>query len=142
MKTAEPEVIERSVQKTRQWIEEVAHELGDDDHRRAYRVLRSVLHTLRDRVTVNEAAQLAAQLPELLRGAYNEGWVPARTPLTYRRRDEFLVRVAEGAGLAGETEASYAVGAVMRVVRRHVSGGEIEDVVAVLPPDVRPLLGG
>ena len=36
----------------------------------AYRVLRAVLHALRDRVTVDVAAKFAAQLPTLLRGVY------------------------------------------------------------------------
>jgi uncharacterized protein (DUF2267 family) len=140
MKTAEPEVIERSAQKTREWIDQVATELGDPDRRRAYRELKAVLHTLRDRVPVNEAAQLAAQLPELLRGAYYENWVPAHTPQRYRTRDEFLSRIAEAGGMAGETEASYALTAVMKVLRRHVSAGEIADVMADMPHDVAALL--
>jgi uncharacterized protein (DUF2267 family) len=140
MTTSDPEVIDRSVQKTRQWIAEVAAELDIEDGRAAYRALKAVLHTLRDRVPVNEAAQLAAQLPELLRGAYYEDWVPAHTPQRYREREEFLRRVADGALLAGNTEASYVVGAAMAVLRRHISAGEIEDVIAVMPRDIRQLL--
>jgi uncharacterized protein (DUF2267 family) len=136
----EPKVLERSVAKTREWIGETAAELGHDDRREAYRALKGVLHVLRDRIPVNEAAQLAAQLPELLRGAYYENWTPARTPATYRDRGEFLRRVAHEAGLAGETEASFAVNAVMRVLARHVSAGEVEDVLAALPAELRNLL--
>jgi len=61
-------VIDRSVEKTHVWLNELAAELGREDHQYAYRVLRAVLHAVRDRLTVDEAAQLAAQLPEL-RGA-------------------------------------------------------------------------
>jgi uncharacterized protein (DUF2267 family) len=133
-------VIDRSVQTTNTWLGELARELGGEDKHYAYRVLRAFLHALRDRLTVDEAAELAAQLPELIRGIYYEGWVPARTPATYHDIDSFLGRVATEMGAAGETEASITVEAAARVLRRHVSAGEIKDVLAVLPPSVRVLL--
>jgi len=105
----------------------------------AYRSLRAVLHALRDRIGVNETAQLAAQLPMVLRGAFYEDWVPARVPATYRDREEFLSRIMREAGLAGETEASYAATAVIAVLSRHVSEGELEDVVRALPENLRTL---
>ncbi len=135
-------VIDRTVEKTNIWLNDLAAELGSDDRKAAYRVLRAYLHAVRDRLTVNEAAQLAAQLPELIRGTYYEGWVPARTPVKYRTVDEFLLRVAREAQLPGETQASYACSAAARVLRRHVSQGEIEDVVSVFPEEMRPVLAG
>ncbi|MGZ4255190.1 MAG: DUF2267 domain-containing protein [Solirubrobacteraceae bacterium] len=51
------------MEKAHVWLPEVAAELGTDDHHYVYRVLRAVLHAVRDRLTVDEAAQLAAQLP-------------------------------------------------------------------------------
>jgi uncharacterized protein (DUF2267 family) len=133
-------VLERSVAKTREWINETAAELGTDDHRAAYGALKAVLHAVRDRITIDEAAQLAAQLPEFLRGVYYEDWVPSRVPETYRDRDEFLRRIARDARLAGQTEASYAALAVFTVLARHVTPGEIEDVMSGLPAELRGLL--
>jgi uncharacterized protein (DUF2267 family) len=111
-------IVRQSVEKAHIWLKELAEELGTDDRQAAYRVLRASLHALRDRLPVNEAAQLAAQLPTLIRGIYYEDWVPG-----------------------SETEASYAMAAVMRVIRRHVSAGEVEDVQAVLPAELRAVLG-
>jgi uncharacterized protein (DUF2267 family) len=54
-----------------------------------------VLHALRDRLTVNEAAQFGAQLPMLVRGIYYEGWDPTRLPVKMNR-EEFLQRVPAG----------------------------------------------
>ena len=133
--------VERTVHVTNRWLRELSEELGEGEPR-AYETLRAVLHALRDRLGVDEAAQLAAQLPELLRGVFYEGWVPARTPQTYRHAEDFLERVGHDLGLHGPTEASYAVEGVMTVLRRHVSAGELADVMAVMPPAVRELLSG
>lgn len=131
--------VERTVHVTNRWLHEVAKELGEDEAR-AYQALRAVLHALRDRVGVDEAAQLAAQLPELLRGVFYEGWVPSRTPEAYHDAGTFLARIERDLHLHGATEASYAVRAVMDVLGRHVSEGELRDVMAVLPPAVRELV--
>ncbi len=137
----EPSIIERSVEKAHIWINDMASELRTEDHREAYRVLRAYLHGLRDRLPVDEAAQLAAQLPELIRGIYYEGWNPSSTPVKYRGFADFLDRVAGEAVLDGETEASYAVSAAAVVLRRHVSAGEIDDVRSILPEELKPILG-
>lgn len=138
--SAEPAILQRSVEQARHWIDETATQLGHSDRRAAYRALKGVLHALRDRSTVEESAQLASQLPELIRGAFYENWTPARTPERYRDAAAFLDRVRDRAGLAGETEASFAVSAVMTVLRRHVSAGELDDVLATMPTPVRELL--
>jgi uncharacterized protein (DUF2267 family) len=140
MSEAEPSIIERSVEKTHMWLKEIAEELGDEDRQYAYRALRAVLHTLRDRLTVDVAAKLAAQLPTLIRGIYYEDWDPSRTPLAIHDVAAFLDHVVSEGRMAGETEASVAVTAVARVLRAHVSSGEIDDVLAVLPDKFRVLI--
>ncbi len=138
----ELEVINRSVEKAHIWLGQLADELGTEDRRTAYRVLRAFLHAIRDRLPVEEAAQLAAQMPLLIRGIYYEGWRPAATPVQYRDLDSFLRRVAEEASLAGETEASFAAAAAARVLRRHISEGELADVSAVFPEGLKGVVAG
>lgn len=134
-------MVERSAEAMRSWLNDLAAELGrPGDQQYAYRVLRGFLHTLRDRLPVNETAQLAAQLPELLRGVYYEGWRPSTTPQDYHDLDTFLDRVAAQSLLAGETEASYAAEAAARVLARHVSAGEVDKVRLVLPRDIATFL--
>ena len=140
MSAVEPSIIEHSVEKTHIWLKEIAAELGDQDRQYAYRALRAVLHTLRDRLTVDVAAKLAAQLPTLIRGIYYEDWDPSRTPLPIHDVEAFLDHVVGEGHMAGETEASVAVTAVARVLRAHVSPGEIDEVLAVLPDKFRALI--
>jgi uncharacterized protein (DUF2267 family) len=59
MATTGLDVFDRSVHKTNEWLKDLMERLGSDDRRYAYRVLRAYLHVLRDRLTVDEAAQLA-----------------------------------------------------------------------------------
>ena len=80
------------------WLPEVAEAFGTDDQRFAYRALRAWLHTLRDRLTADAAAHLAAGLPELLRGVFYDGWQPAQAPIKYGA-DEYRRRFAQEAGI-------------------------------------------
>jgi uncharacterized protein (DUF2267 family) len=140
MTSTHVDILDRSVEKAHIWLKDLAEELGGDDQRHAYRVLRAFLHALRDRLSVDEAAQLSAQLPIFIRGVFFEGWEPSRTPEPHRDLDSFLARIATEAKLAGETEASFAAGAASRVLRRHVSAGETASVLHALPGHVRALL--
>jgi uncharacterized protein (DUF2267 family) len=58
----------------------------------SYAALRAVLHALRDRLTIAEAAHLAARLPMLIRGIYYHGWDLLRVP-PRMKREVFLDRV-------------------------------------------------
>jgi len=141
MATTRVDIIDRSVEKAHVWINDLADEMGTKDHHQAYRVLRAFLHGLRDHLSVDEGAQLAAQLPIFVRGVFYEGWEPSRVPRHARDVEGFLTRIADEAGLAGQTEASFAASAASRVLRRHVSAGEAISVVRALPEHLRDLLG-
>jgi uncharacterized protein (DUF2267 family) len=128
-------VFDETVQKANTWLNEISQILGSD-RRRAYQALRAVLHCLRDRLTIDEAAQLGDQLPMLVRGIYYEAWHPAGKPEKIRSREEFLVRVATHFANA-PIEPADAVRAVFQVLEQHVSPGEIHDVIQELPQDIR-----
>ncbi len=51
--------IEKAVHTTNIWLKELTEELGWEDRQRAYHALGVVLHALRDRLTVAEAADFA-----------------------------------------------------------------------------------
>lgn len=131
--------IESTIHTTNAWLKELTEELGWTDRHQGYRALASVLHALRDRLSVAEAADLGAQLPMLIRGLYYEGWAPSGKPLKERKREEFLAHIA--AAFPGNSEASPegVAWAVFKVLERRVSTGEIRDILHVLPPSIRSL---
>lgn len=129
--------LDSSLQTTREWLRDVQEEMGLDDEQRAYRVMRAVLHVLRDRLTVEEAAQFAAQLPLVLKGMYYHEWNPTGKPLKIRDREEFLDRIAEN--LMREHDPREACRAVFSVLERRMPGGELDDVKQSLPENIREL---
>jgi uncharacterized protein (DUF2267 family) len=120
------------------WLKEIAQELSMD-RQGAYQVLRAVLHCLRDRLTINEAADLGDQLPMLIRGIYYEAWHPAGKPHKIRSRDEFLTGITTRIAMKQSIDAENAARAVFRTLDNRVSPGEIRDVIQVLPEEIRTL---
>jgi uncharacterized protein (DUF2267 family) len=131
--------IERAVHTSNTWLKDLTEELGWEDRQRAYHALGAVLHALRDRLTVAEAADLGAQLPMLIRGLYYEGWDPSGKPIKERKKEDFLAHIA--AALSGHDEIfpEAVAWSVFKVLERHVSAGEIKDVKHVLPAQIRSL---
>jgi len=113
--------------------------MGWNDRHRAYYALRGVLHALRDRLPVNEAAALAAQLPMLVRGFYYEGWHPTGKPVKERKKADFLAHVANELKDHPEIDPERVTQAVFQVLAKHVTSGEIESVKQILPAEIRSL---
>jgi uncharacterized protein (DUF2267 family) len=138
------EALDTTIQKTNEWLRDIAFEIGDDSRRHAYLALRGTLHAIRDFLPIDESAQFAAQLPMLVRGLYFEGWDPSRTPETVRTRERFLgiVDAALERAMWNEAyplDAEEATRAVLRILSDRISGGEMEQVRHMLPVRVREL---
>lgn len=135
-------VFQNTLQKSEAWLRDIMSALQWEDPHEAYKALRAVLHTLRDRLTIEESTDLAAQFPMLLRGLFFEGWNPSRSPNRIRTVDEFIAHV--DVHLPKRQSANYIepeeiTRAVLRVMVKNVSRGEIEDVVRSLPEPLREL---
>jgi uncharacterized protein (DUF2267 family) len=130
---------ESTVHTTNLWLNEIMERMATDDHQRAYHALRAVLHALRDRLPVNHAAALGAQLPMLVRGIYYEGWTPHRTPLKERKKAAFLYHIRMAFNHESDLDAEEVTRAVLHVLARHISKGEVESVKLTLPHEIREL---
>lgn len=121
-------------------VADIAEVFGTTDRRFAYRVLRAWLHTVRDRLTVEEAAHFAAQLPELVRGVYYDGWNPSRVPVRYGH-DEFTQRFAKAASIPVE-DVSWTAARVSVIMQAHFSAGQLEHALAQMPEWLREIVAG
>jgi uncharacterized protein (DUF2267 family) len=131
-------VFEHTIEITHVWLQDLMDRLGWTDRRRAYIALRAVLHALRDRLGVNEAAHLSAQLPMLVRGFYYEGYHPASKPVASRHKSEFLAHIADQCSDEALNDGRV-TRAVLQVLSKHMTAGEVTKVKAALPPDIRAL---
>jgi uncharacterized protein (DUF2267 family)/CBS domain-containing protein len=130
---------DRSIHASNLWLKEISKEIGAD-RRVAWRALGVVLRVLRDRLTVDDAAHLAAQLPLLIRGAFYEQYRPVIQPESIRSREEFIARVAGGLGSGGRpVSPERAVRAVLSTIQRHIAEAETAKVRHALPEDIRKL---
>lgn len=130
-------LFDKALAKTRLWLKELELELGMSNPNEAWRALRAVLHAVRDRLPVQECAELASQLPVMIAGMYYTGWTPADKPLKTRNLDEFMDTVADK--LPKGLDPLRVTRGVLRVLERHVSAGEISDVRRNFPEHLRGL---
>jgi uncharacterized protein (DUF2267 family) len=133
-----PASISHSVQQTQEWLKALCEAGGYSGETEALAVLRAVLHQLRDRLTPQEAVDLAAQLPMIVRGIYYEGWQPSRTPEKLRSKEEFLAGVA--AKLTPHPiNGEHATRDVFSLLAQAIDSGEIADVINQLPSGIKEL---
>ncbi len=133
------DVFDTTVQKTNLWLKDLMGLLGWSDKHRAYEALRVTLHALRDRLTVEEVAQFSAQLPMLIRGFFFEGWDPTGKPLRIRQKEQFLEYIALQFPADVAIDPEQVARAVFLLLAIRISQGEIEDVVSIVPSDLRDL---
>jgi uncharacterized protein (DUF2267 family) len=98
-----------------------------------------VLHALRDRLTIEEAVQLGAQLPMLVRGLYYEGWTLKGKPRKERHKEDFLAHIKKAFQEDFSSRPESIARAVLKTLARHTSVGEIEDVKHSLPKALNEL---
>ena len=134
---------DNTVQTTNTWLNDLMLELGKDDRHLAYAAMRSVLHALRDRLTVEHASALGAQLPMLVRGFYYEGYKPHGKPTRERRKDQFLAKIRRemrrGPAL-NVADSELMAKAVLHTVKRHLGDGTMDRLRKTLPKELRELI--
>jgi uncharacterized protein (DUF2267 family) len=119
------------------WLDRVAAGLDTRDRPYAHRVLRAWLHLVRDQLTVDAVAHLGAQLPELLRGIYYEGWQP-RTQADHGL-GEFIQRFAREAGIS-PGDVPMAATRVSSALDGLFSPGQLDHALTQMPRTMREFL--
>ncbi|HEX2940904.1 MAG TPA: DUF2267 domain-containing protein, partial [Rhodopila sp.] len=87
MSTSGLDVFDKTLQTTHIWLDEVMEAVGPDRNV-AWHVVGATLRTLRDRLPLELAAHLGAQLPLLVRGAYYDQYRPGHVHEKIHSEDE------------------------------------------------------
>lgn len=132
------EVFDKTLETTHVWLKEIMADLGPDKQV-AWKVLSTVLHKLRDRLSINLAAHLGAQLPLLIRGVYYDQFEPSKMPSECRSRDDFVQEVTEWLSDTRPVDPEDAIRSVFRVLSRHISQGQVDHVKQALSKHVRQM---
>ena len=133
-----PSSLAQAIQKTQEWLKELCEKGDLADTNEAISVLRVVLHVLRNCLTMEEAVDLGAQLPTVIRGIYYDGWQPHRVPVRLNTKQKFIDAVLNH-GFPNAVPAERAVRDVFALLARHCDPGEISNAVAQLPGALKEL---
>jgi uncharacterized protein (DUF2267 family) len=136
MSAKELPVFDKTLQETNHWLKLMMGELGIGNRSAAFAALRASLHALRDRVGVENAAHLGAQMPMLLRGAFYEGWRPSSTPTRERHLDDFINHVQAELPADSPLNPAEAARACFCVMGRCLDPGEMTKLRGILPHEV------
>ncbi|HSH46498.1 MAG TPA: DUF2267 domain-containing protein [Longimicrobiales bacterium] len=144
MTTTHVSGLDESIHKTNVWLKELREELGVDSSQAAFTALRATLHAIRDRLSVEEAADFASQLPTVLRGVYYENWGGSSSHKGRRTGESFLADIRDafrpGPDEPPGVTPEQAVRAVKALLDRHVSEGQLRHVRSALPDQVSEMV--
>jgi len=132
-------MLDGAAQQASVWIDEVDQAARCSDTQRAYRLLRATLHALRDWVNPDQAADLGAQLPVLIRGIYYEGWNPSGTPKHPHGKDDFIAAVQRDFAKDPMRYPDLEIEAVFSVLNKHIASGQLTQMRNALQKPLRAL---
>src|SRR5688500_14056118 len=134
---------EKYTQDANDFIKQLAFELGAPENtRHAARVIESFFHTLRERITPEESMHFVSQLPMYLKAVYINDWKIGSALKKYKTREEFLdsLRIHTNRTAAvdfpTDEEADKKLVAVISVLKRYITEGEMNHIMAQLPFDI------
>ncbi|MEO9804968.1 MAG: DUF2267 domain-containing protein [Reichenbachiella sp.] len=129
-----------------EFINKLSKELGHPgDSARAGRVLKSVLQALRNQLTTEESIQMLAQLPMFLKAVFVENW-RLSGPKKVRHLEDFFDEVRRIDGQSAkydfylDQDMDKALKAVLLLLGKYISAGELDDIRAVLPKELKPII--
>lgn len=138
MRSERHNLFQPTLQLSTTWVRQIA-ELAGVDEQQACHLLCCTLQTLRDRLRPEEAIQLGAQLPALVRGLYYDGWRLAGVPLQMRNRQHFVALAASRYHARPLDDIEPGIRAVLAVLADNIDLGEVCAVVMALPEELRDL---
>ena len=128
------------------FIKELAGNLGHPEETgRTGIILRAVLHTLRERLSIGESLNLVSQLPVFLKGIYVDNWEYKDKPSEIRTIEDFKNEVKRLQDHYGEQQFNWEtpteeiIRTVISTLGKYISKGEFEDIMTQMPKPLKEL---
>lgn len=131
--------LNRSIQSTNMWLNDIQMELKWPDMERVYAATKAMLHTLRDCMIVEEVFHLSAQFPLLLKGVFFDGYDPTGKPLDVDNRNKFFAIIQDRFDKTSGLDGEVITRATLKVLYKRVGVGEMNDVMANMSDDIQGL---
>ena len=131
--------LESAWTETEAWIEEFMFQLDWHSPRLAYHAFIGALHALRDSLPWDEAVQVGAYFPPLLRGLYYEGWHPTARSLPLSNPKQFLDRIHDSVHREPGVDPELVARGLFSLLAKRLPATELEDARAVTPQALHAL---
>lgn len=129
-----------------EFLKDYAKQLNlGNDTKMAGRILSSILHAFREVISIEESLQLISQFPMFLKAVYVNGWT-AHKVKKIKTMTEFIDLIRKYNGLTsihdfGSDElAENYINTTFILLRRYISLGEMEDLRAELPKELKSMV--
>jgi uncharacterized protein (DUF2267 family) len=129
-----------------EFINELSRNLGHENEKGQVAILlRAVLHSLRNCITVAQSLNFISQLPMFLKAIYVEQWKYSEKPERIKSLKEFANKVEEEQRQFGERQFNWneptidLVKIVFNSLGKYTTPGQIEDMISELPSELKGL---
>ena len=127
-----------AVQAADEWLDGFTNRLGWHHRQRAYSAFFAALHALHDCLLQEQAIELGARLPPLIRGLYYEGWHP-HARAAARTRTAFFERICDAVHRDPAIDAETVARVLLELLAVKLPAAEVENVKAATPRDLHNL---
>lgn len=136
------------VHESNRYMNKLSEQLGHpQEQNRVYILLKAVLQTIRDRITISESFDLMSQLPLILRGVYTEQWKYSEKPsMRYDTIEEMKDEVKAIQERYGEREFDWEksteelISIVINSLKEFISEGQLDHIRKQMPREVKEYL--
>lgn len=133
-------------QEANAFMNELSGQLGHPESKEQTAIiLRSVLHVLRDRISISESLDVLAQLPMFLKAIYVDQWKFRERPKKWSSINEFKEEIKEEQSKFGETDFDWPESTdkiaqmVFNSLRKYLTEGQVAHIEDNMPLELKPL---
>jgi len=136
---------EKHLNKANEFVNTLSANLGIADKEKVYRIFKSVLHALRDSISMENSLHFLAQLPFILKASYVENWSHKNNNIKIKHIKDFVHLIKKNDGkafdfdLLSDNEIKRICSIIFSTIGDFISEGEMESIKSVLPSEIKQL---